>query len=185
MGVESLTTHGTGMGFLTWTLSSEIEALGQSRAEKLVERSQVFLEVYGPYNGGVPNFGTLIVELVYYTAEALHYWNDNVRAIVSPMRAERIGSYSYDKGDQAKRTTIVEDNELIWPLIMHLKDRTKPFLITTRVVHVLDPSIDSGIRDIVLAYTNRTARAIKTLGLVSDTQEFNEKVYGDRALGWS
>ncbi len=184
MPIAVLTPYGTGQGFMTWTLLPEIERATPSRVEKLVERAQSLLQVYGPYDGGRVNFVTLITDLVYYTAEAMHFWSQNVKAIVSPMRAERIGGYSYDKGSGSSHRELIEDNDIIWPLIIHLQDHSDPMVISTRVVHVLDPNPETGVRAAVESYSNRTHRAIESLGLVSDTEEFNRIVYGDSALGW-
>ena len=188
MGVEVLTSYGTGVGLKAWSLVPEITALSDGDAQSRVDRAHTLLPIYGSYDGSKPNFATLIVELVYYTAEALHFWSQNIRAIVSPMRAERIGSYSYDKGAGTSRQAIVEEHEMIWPLIIHLKDHSDPsrVSISTRVVQVLSANQETGIRDMVIgSYSNRTQRAIEAQGIVSDTDEFNALVYGDRSLGWS
>ncbi len=184
MSISVLTPYGTGQGLMTWTLLPEIELAGPSRSEKLIERAQSLLQVYGPYDGGRVNFITLITDLVYYTAESMHFWSQNVKAIVSPMKSERIGGYAYDKGSGSSQRELIEDNDIIWPLILHLQDHSTPMAIGTRVFQVIDHNPETGVRDAVDSYSNRTQRAIKVRGLVSDTEDFNRIVYGDPALGW-
>lgn len=187
MGLTDLSPYGTGNGLKQWSLDVTIQNLTDKQPNNIVARAQRLLGVYGPYNNGKTNFTLLMTDLVYYVAEALFFWSGNVETIVSPFRAERIGSYSYDKGsrDPSKLRLLLENHEIIWPMMLHLRSLPEPLVISSRVVQVVEANPETGIRDYVDSYTNRTQRAIERRGIISDTESFNFVVYGDRNLGWS
>lgn len=177
----SLDQYGTPNGFQLWTLDDELSEVSEDVIQRMLSRARTILHVYGPYDSNKEGFQTLITEMVYYTAEALYFWGGMVRSIVSPMRAERIGSYSYDKGDRKSANKIIEGHDIVWPLILHLRDNSGPMRYGIIVEQLNPVNLETGLRSISDSYTNRTARAIKKLGLVSDTDEFNNLVYGDGA----
>jgi hypothetical protein len=159
--------------------------LADAIADKAVARAQNLLTVYGPYNDGVEYFIPLITDLVYYTAEGAYFAGNNVQAFVTPFRAERMGSYSYDKGSrQNSFQSIIEDYPVVLDLLLHLKYAGDYFTVGTRIVHQLAPNPDTGVQEYVDSYNNRLQRAIERQNLVSDTEQFNILVYGDSGWGW-
>lgn len=181
----SLDQYGSAEGLAAWSLDEEIIEAPEEILEKMLNRARAILRVYGPYNQAIDGFETLATELVYYTAEAMYVFGGLVQSIVSPMRAERMGSYSYDKGDRKTAHKVIEDHDVIWPLIMHLRSNSDPIRYGTRVEYQATANPLTGIRDAVIhAYSNRRARALKRMGLVSDTDEWDRLVYGDHGVWW-
>lgn len=160
-------------------------------AQNLVDRARRIAQMYGPYDPTKPDFGPMMSELIYNIAEAMYYKSQALPALSTPFRSERIGSYSYDKGAQTVQqqnqvaADFITKSDIIRPLIIYLSDYRGPLVYGTRIEHALPANPDTGIRDIIIkAYDNRVARAIERSGLVSDTEEFNAIVYGDRYIGW-
>lgn len=180
----SLEQYGTPAGFAAWTLEEDLINADLDLLTRMLQRARSILHVYGPYDIGKPGFDALITELVYYTAEAMYVFGGLTKSIISPMRAERIGSYSYDKGDRKTAHKVIEDHDIIWPLILHLRSNSDPIAYSIRVEHLAPVNPETGIRDIFLAYNNRKARAIERLGLQSDTEQWNSLVYGDGGSWW-
>ncbi len=185
MTTTDLTSFGSGNGLKIWSLDDIICNLSPAILDKLIDRSHSFLNIYGPYDESKSNFLVLMTDVVYYVAEALYYQGRSVASRVSPFRSERIGSYSYDKGaKQDFNKGLLEAFPLIGDTISRLHDNSKPMAYGTRIEQVMPANPNTGVIDMVSAYNNRLARAVTVLGFVSDTEEFNQVVYGDQHLGW-
>lgn len=188
MGVSDLSSYGTGAGLKAWTLDDDISALEDEEADKFINRAHTLLTVYGPYDISKPGGSAILTDMVYYAAEAIYFWATNARAITSPFRAERIGSYSYDKGAASKDNVrdLIENHEIVWSLVIYLQDlKNVPLRIGTRIHQESRPNPVTGIRDLIITdHTNRIKRFVDRLGINSDTDEFNYVVYGDRATAW-
>lgn len=183
MSVTDLSPYGTGTGLKTWSLEPEINNLLLATAEQLMLSTQNVLSIYGPFDLSKPNGAVLLTEAVYLAAEAVYFWRTSIKAIASPFRAERSGSYSYDKGARTTVNSVIEDHPILWPLVIHLKDNTLPMKVGTRLQHEALVNPVTGWRDLIIhAHSNRVQRAVNRLNIVSDTEEFNQLVYGDS--GW-
>ena len=183
--VTDLSPYGSGIGFSTWSLDDTIAGLQEEVADKYVSRAKSLLAFFAPFDLTKSNGAALLAELVYYTAEQLYYRGLSQAMLFSPFKSERIGSYAYDKGnrDRASILNIISENEVIWGLVTYLQ-KMPLVAISTRVINELPYNPSTGIRDIVLAHNDRIARAIERSGLVSDTEDFNLIVYGDRKVYW-
>lgn len=188
MSVSDLTPYGTGAGLIAWSLDDDITALDPSDADKFVTRAQTLLTVYGPYDISKPGGSAILTDMVYYASESIYFWAQNARAIASPFRAERIGSYSYDKGARKDQVAdLIENHEILWPLIIYLQDlKSVPLRIGTRIHHESKPNSITGIRDLIIGdHSNRVKRFIDRIGIESDSEDFNRVVYGDGNLIWA
>lgn len=186
--VTDLTPYGTWSGFQEWTLDESIRELDENDLVLLVERAKRMLSVYAPWQGSLENFTVLATDMVYTLAENLYYRNLNIVPIKSPFKSEKIGSYSYDKGNRANNNGIEDfifGDPLLAGYIQFLRESFVPFVSGIRVEQLLDANPITGVRDIVFAHNNRLARRINESGVVSDTDEFNRIVYGDPFVPWT
>lgn len=183
--ITDLSPYGSGIGFSTWSLDDTIAGLQEEVADKYVGRARGLLAFYAPFDITKANGVALLTELIYYTAEQLYYRGLSQAMLFSPFKSERIGSYAYDKGnrDRSSILNIISENEIIWGLVTYLQKM--PLLaISTRVIREMPFNPDTGIRDVVLTHSDRITRAIERASLVSDTEDFNMIVYGDRYTVW-
>lgn len=180
MTVSSLSPYGTGPGLKAWSLVPQINALTEDSATALVGRAQRILQAYGPWRSGEEDGDLLLTDLVYYSAEALYFLAKHTPALSSPFRSEKIGSYFYDKGARNVGVGALQQHEIVWPLILFMRDVGNKLSITTRLLDQEAPTNpETGIRDVVLSqFDNRVMHAIRDLGLVSDTDEYRSIVYG-------
>lgn len=186
--ITDLSSYGTGLGLASWTLDELIEHEDPDRLQRTVERARSLLNLYGPWNGSLQGFPVLVTDMVYSLAEAVYYRNRNIQAIRSPFKMEKIGSYSYDKGNQKNNMGLgefLEGDSILWAYITHLQQSMDVIRVGIRVEELLDYNPQTGLRDIVLSHNNRVARRLNALGYVSDTAEFNAVVYGDRNMPWA
>ncbi len=187
MSVSDLTPYGTGSGLKAWTLDDDLAAMLDAEADRFVTRAQTLLTVYGPFDISKPGGVAILTDMVYYASEAIYFWAQNAKAIASPFRSERIGSYSYDKGARKDQVAdLIENHEILWPLVIYLQDlKSVPLRIGTRIHHESKPNSITGVRDLIITdHTNRVKRFVDRLGFSSDTEEFNYWVYGDRDIAW-
>jgi hypothetical protein len=180
--LTDLDAYGTHDGLAAWTLIPIIQAVAENSdtGEPLIERSRRLLEMYGPYDAGKENFNRLIVELIYYTAENLYFWSQSFQGVVSPFKSERIGSYSYDKGVATKESlkNLIESNDIVWSLVLHLRKFPDYVAVSTRVMYPALTSSETGVKNVIDTYNDRLARWLERNTIESDSREFDRIVYG-------
>ena len=178
-----LSTYGTGEGLKTWSFDDRITAMLEKDANEAVMRSQRYMGQFGPFNVGKTNAAMLLTDLVYNMAELMWYFGRTaVGAIAAPFQSESIGLYRYTMGSRTMKE-MMEEHPFIPSLLLYLHDISKtPIVNSTRIVHTSEVNPETGIREIIDSWDDRTARAIELLGYISDTEDFHRVVYGDKAI---
>ena len=178
-----LSTYGNGEGLKAWSFDDKITAMLERDANQTVMRSQRYMGQFGPFNISKVNAALLLTDLVYHMAELMWFFGKtSVRAIASPFHSESIGLYRYTMGGKSMEK-IMDEHPFIPSLILYLHDiSTVPIVYGTRIVHTAEVNPNTGIREIIDSWDDRSARAIENLGYISDTDEFHRVVYGDRPI---
>ena len=193
MTVNSLDLYCSPEGFQIWSFDTTVKNLDEEDRIKLVNAARRNVEVYGPFDNskgsesisdlGVTRFEAMMCELIYTIAEILYYYKkQSSRTIISDVRSERIGSYSYTTGGNSAQNThpsrqIIEDNDQIMSFINHLKDNSSVPMSGSTIVLPFSFNEDiNGRRSFIDAFDNRVASAIDS-GLITSRTEYIQRVY--------
>lgn len=175
-----LSSYGNGEGLKAWSFDDRITAMPEEDSNQAVMRSQRYMGQFGPFSVGKANAAMLLTDLVYNMAELMWFFGKtSVRAIAAPFQSESIGLYRYTMGGK-NMEKMMEEHPFIPSLLLYLQDiSTVPIVYQTRIVHKSEVNPNTGIREIIDSWDDRTARAIENLGYISDTEDFHRVVYGD------
>lgn len=139
---------GTISGFKTFTLNPDIPDLSDAVLQAFIDRAEAFLDRNGPFlqSGGYNEDMTVAV---YKTAEIL--WSRSsasmVQAISGIMQSERIGTYSYNKGNAWQVNPFEIDTELAEIIRFYRREDSDFILTTTLVFKEIPPSELTGKRE--------------------------------------
>ena len=170
--------------FQMWTLDSALGGTGadaDALRDKVLMRSARLLEAYGPYDDTKPTFKGVMQELIFQVAELSYHYSSQVRTIVSSVKSERIGSYSYDRGQINTSfnptQSVIDNNAIVMGMITHLKDNSTVPVFSTYVFPRGPIDTETGDSTYVDDFGARVAWAIRR-GLVGSETEYLLAVYG-------